>query len=583
MGLITTLIRLPFELGSAYGLSFCAALIVRLRQASCRVWESVSAWGKRHGASFFDDLKLCCSTEVDIDVTNLLDVAVECTSGHVDAQWAACGEQLGKALELWKEAKPLQLLRVLLQRIGLLPWWLCLKGAALRCGKHRLLRWIPKACTHAWQVVAVVCVGASCQAAGLAGWISRQVRNLSNGDTGPVSVEPSGSAEQSVEFASGAANSREPSTTGARVNSAVPSPACATSAAPAPESYEALGVDARDSPLPASASASSSEPLLNDVRSKQASGKGYQSGTTNRDVSVPPRASAPSSAPAPTTAPPSSSPRATSSASASSSAPAPTSVPIAGTMTGQAPKEKILSPSNGASWHFNTNMLRSAVVNGDAGKAAQLLKSSSGCDMSDIVDLEGNGPLHWAVQSGQTQLLSLLLQHGLSSNARNLLGETPLVLAVRASERLQAVQDLLRSGADANLSDKFGGTPLMEAVVCGNTRLVRALLEARANPSQQSLLGQSVRDLVSPDSPEAMLLSGASVKYRGNAKAAEGPHVDVTPKVHGPQHKFCCVCQEPAKSQCSRCGKAFYCSKAHQQLDWREHKNICIVRSERAA
>lgn len=40
--------------------------------------------------------------------------------------------------------------------------------------------------------------------------------------------------------------------------------------------------------------------------------------------------------------------------------------------------------------------------------------------------------------------------------------------------------------------------------------------------------------------------------------------------------KFCAVCGVRANLQaCARCGNAFYCSKAHQESHWKEHRHDC--------
>ena len=44
------------------------------------------------------------------------------------------------------------------------------------------------------------------------------------------------------------------------------------------------------------------------------------------------------------------------------------------------------------------------------------------------------------------------------------------------------------------------------------------------------------------------------------------------------QEKFVCAhieCREPPSNQCSRCLRAFYCSKECQVADWRKHKKNC--------
>lgn len=42
---------------------------------------------------------------------------------------------------------------------------------------------------------------------------------------------------------------------------------------------------------------------------------------------------------------------------------------------------------------------------------------------------------------------------------------------------------------------------------------------------------------------------------------------------------LCGVCGCRSLAACGKCGKAHYCSKAHQKLDWKKHKSICANHS----
>ncbi|CAE8595314.1 unnamed protein product [Polarella glacialis] len=86
---------------------------------------------------------------------------------------------------------------------------------------------------------------------------------------------------------------------------------------------------------------------------------------------------------------------------------------------------------------------------------------------------------------------------------RNLLGETPLRLAVRVSldqlshdgGELCVVHSLLNSRADANAADELNGeTPLMEAACRGSKAMCRLLLEFSAEPSKVTRGGTTAAD-----------------------------------------------------------------------------------------
>jgi len=37
----------------------------------------------------------------------------------------------------------------------------------------------------------------------------------------------------------------------------------------------------------------------------------------------------------------------------------------------------------------------------------------------------------------------------------------------------------------------------------------------------------------------------------------------------------CVICDVISTMKCGGCMKVFYCSKDHQKLDWKTHKNLC--------
>jgi ankyrin repeat protein len=108
------------------------------------------------------------------------------------------------------------------------------------------------------------------------------------------------------------------------------------------------------------------------------------------------------------------------------------------------------------------------------------------------VNQQGNSLAHEIIQSGADPLiLEAVLNQGATIDLRNKLGETCLLLAVRA-DRLALVQLLLSHGANPNVddvlptdvveaADSLGGrTALMEACSNGSIECARALLDAGA-------------------------------------------------------------------------------------------------------
>jgi len=73
-----------------------------------------------------------------------------------------------------------------------------------------------------------------------------------------------------------------------------------------------------------------------------------------------------------------------------------------------------------------------------------------------------------AAMSGNQKLVRQLLDHGVDVNARDELGNTPLMLAILYGENAKVLQDLLNAkDLDTTATDAFGNTILMLAVLSG--------------------------------------------------------------------------------------------------------------------
>eukprot|EP00439_Symbiodinium_sp_Y106_P049394 s636_g6.t1 len=100
--------------------------------------------------------------------------------------------------------------------------------------------------------------------------------------------------------------------------------------------------------------------------------------------------------------------------------------------------------------------------------------------------------------SGKRELIALVYLQRVDS--RNLLGETPLMLACRAAmERpcdaspagpwLRPMRKLLEARADPNAADLSGEPPLIEAACYGDLEVCQLLLEGRADAAHESTVG----------------------------------------------------------------------------------------------
>lgn len=82
-----------------------------------------------------------------------------------------------------------------------------------------------------------------------------------------------------------------------------------------------------------------------------------------------------------------------------------------------------------------------------------------------------------------------LLESGVSPNARDYWGDSPLMTAVR-HDNVELVQILLDAGADTEASWR-GYTPLALAAIMGNVPATRLLLRAGANPNRANVEGDA--------------------------------------------------------------------------------------------
>ena len=74
-----------------------------------------------------------------------------------------------------------------------------------------------------------------------------------------------------------------------------------------------------------------------------------------------------------------------------------------------------------------------------------------------------DGPLHLAAHRSQTSVVSLLLEHGVDPNAKDIHGNTPLHEATVSERNAKIVELLVAHGADVNARNNQGYTPLAVA------------------------------------------------------------------------------------------------------------------------
>lgn len=164
--------------------------------------------------------------------------------------------------------------------------------------------------------------------------------------------------------------------------------------------------------------------------------------------------------------------------------------------------------------------LKHHLINGRLDRAKTLLATLR-LSLEECTDDELNTPYHWCVQGLEVEkdkrevpdeeVLVFILQLGAPKNQRNLLGETPLLTAVRLAmlepKRAEAlIKRMLVAGmADPCRPDIMGETPLMEAAASGLRGVVQTLLEHYANPLAQSINKLTAIQLAEETGEEAIV------------------------------------------------------------------------------
>ncbi len=106
-------------------------------------------------------------------------------------------------------------------------------------------------------------------------------------------------------------------------------------------------------------------------------------------------------------------------------------------------------------------------------------------------DLSINARLLLAARSGDTASLDSALQSGAAADARNRLGETARLGALKRGDAAMASLRMLEAGTDVNLAAVNGVTPLMAAAFTGQAEMAHLLLAKGADVSALDRLDKS--------------------------------------------------------------------------------------------
>lgn len=166
------------------------------------------------------------------------------------------------------------------------------------------------------------------------------------------------------------------------------------------------------------------------------------------------------------------------------------------------------------------------------------------------VGVQGNTPLHLAVDSDNTAMVQLLLEKGASITQRNKAGDTPLHLAaskgnpelvsillatpgsspdlrddlgrtpLHITDSVEIAELLITKGANVNATDNFGNTPLH---FCGDNEIavLTLLLEKGADVNARNIIGETpLHTVIQPTSTQLDIIQ-TLIEYGADPNALD--------------------------------------------------------------
>ncbi|MBV9240451.1 MAG: ankyrin repeat domain-containing protein [Acidobacteria bacterium] len=126
-------------------------------------------------------------------------------------------------------------------------------------------------------------------------------------------------------------------------------------------------------------------------------------------------------------------------------------------------------------------------------------------------------PMFLAVESGDIEVVQMLLNAGAKVNVRSTSKETPLMRLESEATR-ELVEILIRSGAKVNVADDDGNTPLLRAAENSTSDAIAALIDAGADVNAANSDGETALMKAASrgdiQSVRALIFAGANVNAR---------------------------------------------------------------------
>ncbi len=129
--------------------------------------------------------------------------------------------------------------------------------------------------------------------------------------------------------------------------------------------------------------------------------------------------------------------------------------------------------------------------------------------------------LMYAIGSRKPSVIEALIEAGADVNPPDMVGMTPLAMAISETHDLAIVKMLLSKGADVNLRTYYGLTALMATAGDENVNILKTLLAAGANVNVQSDHGTTALMIAAaegrPEAVKALIAAGAYLQARNKS------------------------------------------------------------------
>lgn len=161
-----------------------------------------------------------------------------------------------------------------------------------------------------------------------------------------------------------------------------------------------------------------------------------------------------------------------------------------------------------------------AVKDRDVNQAIELADKPGTTVVNTRDNDTGEAGIHIVTRRGDLGWLGLLYQKGANLNLKDRDGNTPLILAT-ISRWSEGVGTLIRLKAQVNAQNRLGETAVLKAVQARDLALVKALIDAGANPDLADNSGISARAAANSDmraASIAKLLKDVPVKATGRVQ-----------------------------------------------------------------